>query len=136
SEVDPIYFENGYYLGYESESAKAYHLLANAIAQSSRVALTTYTMRGKEHLVLIHPYTKGLMLHTIYYGDEIRSVDEVDRGINVETKPAELDLTKRLIDDLTQKKFDPEKFHDNYRERMLETAHRKQEGEEVTKAPP
>ena len=136
SEVDPIYFENGYYLGCESGSAKAYRLLADAMAQSSRVALATYTMRGKEHLVLIRPYAKGLMLHTMYYGDEIRSVDEVDRGINVEAKRAELDLATRLIDDLTQKKFDPEKFHDNYRERVLEAAHRKQEGQEVTEAPP
>jgi DNA end-binding protein Ku len=136
SEVDPVYFENGYYLGCESGSAKAYRLLADAMAQSSRVALATYTMRGKEHLVLIRPYAKGLMLHTMYYADEIRSVDEVDRGVNVEAKSAELDLAKRLIDDLTQKKFDPSKYQDNYRERVLEAAHRKQEGQEVTEAPP
>jgi DNA end-binding protein Ku len=136
SEVDPVYFENGYYLGCETGSAKAYRLLAEAMEQASRVALATYTMRGKENLVLIRPYAKGLMLHTMYYADEIRSVDEVDRGLNVETKPAELDLAKRLIADLTQKKFDPAKFHDNYRERVLEAANRKQEGQEVTEAPP
>jgi DNA end-binding protein Ku len=136
SEVDPVYFENGYYLGCESGSAKAYRLLADAMAQASRVALATYTMRGKEHLVLIRPYEKGLMLHTMYYADEIRSVEDVDRGLNVEAKPAELDLAKRLIADLTNKKFDPEKYHDNYRERVLEAAHRKQEGQEVTEAPP
>jgi DNA end-binding protein Ku len=136
SEVDPVYFESGYYLGCEAGSAKAYRLLADAMAQASRVALATYTMRGKEHLVLIRPYAKGLMLHTMYYADEIRSVEEVDRGLNVEAKTAELDLAKRLIADLTQKKFDPEKYHDNYRERVLEAAHRKQEGQEVTEAPP
>src|SRR5215470_9493141 len=73
SEVDPIYFENGYYLGCDG-SAKSYRLLADAMAQSARVALATYTMRGKEHLVLIRPYSKGLMMHTMYYADEIRSV--------------------------------------------------------------
>jgi len=135
SEVDPLYFENGYYLGCESGSAKAYRLLADAMAQSARVAVATYTMRGKEHLVLIRPYAKGLMMHTMYYADEIRSVEDVDRGLNTETKPAELDLAKRLIADLTQKKFDPAKYHDNYRERVLEAAHRKLEGEEVTEAP-
>jgi DNA end-binding protein Ku len=134
-DVDPIYFENSYYLGCEQASAKAYRLLADAMAQSSRVALATYTMRGKEHLVLIRPYEKGLMMHTMYYADEIRSVSEIDQGINVEAKPAELDLAKRLIDDLTQKKFEPEKYHDNYRERVVEAAQRKLEGQEVTEAP-
>jgi DNA end-binding protein Ku len=136
AEVDPVYFEDGYYLGCEAGSAKAYRLLADAMADSSRVALATYTMRGKEHLVLIRPYAKGLMLHTMYYADEIRSVDEVDRGLNVETKAAELDLAKRLIEDLTAKKFDPAKYHDNYRERVIEAAHRKLDGQEVTEAAP
>jgi len=134
SEVDPIYFENGYYLGCDGP-AKSYRLLADAMAQSARVALATYTMRGKEHLVLIRPYSNGLMMHTMYYADEIRSVEDVDRGLNAETKPAELDLAKRLITDLTQNKFDLSKYHDNYRERVLEAAQRKLEGQEVTEAP-
>lgn len=136
SEVDPVYFEDGFYLGCEAGSAKAYRLLADAMADSSRVALATFTMRGKEHLVLIRPYAKGLMLHTMYYADEIRPVDEVDRGLNVETKAAELDLAKRLIADLTEKKFDPSKYHDNYRERVVEAAQRKLDGQEVTEAAP
>jgi DNA end-binding protein Ku len=135
SEVDPLYFENGYYLGCEAGSAKAYRLLSEAMDQASRVALATYTMRGKEHLVLIRPYAKGLMLHTMYYSDEVRSVEDVDRGLNTDAKPAELDLAKRLIDDLTEKKFDPSKYHDNYRERVVEAAQRKLEGQEVTEAP-
>ncbi len=135
SEVDPLYFENGYYLGCEAGAAKAYRLLSDAMDQASRVALATYTMRGKEHLVLIRSYAKGLMLHTMYYADEVRSVEDVDRALNVEAKPAELDLAKRLIADLTHKKFDPSKYHDNYRERVLEAAQRKLEGQEVTEAP-
>jgi DNA end-binding protein Ku len=136
SEVDPIYFEDCYYLGCETGSAKAYRLLAEAMAQSARVALASYTMRGKEHLVLIRPYAKGLMMHTMYYADEVRPVDEVDRGLNTEAKTAELDLAKRLIADLTQKKFDPTKYSDHYRERVQEAAERKQQGQEVTEAPP
>lgn len=134
-EVDPVYFENSYYLGCEPASAKAYRLLADAMAQSARVALATYTMRGKEHLVLIRPHEKGLMMHTMYYADEIRSASEIDQGINAEAKPAELELAKRLIEDLTHKKFEPDKYHDNYRERVIEAAQRKLEGQEVTEAP-
>jgi DNA end-binding protein Ku len=75
------------------------------------------------------------MMHTMYYADEIRSVEDVDRGLSAEAKPAELDLAKRLIADLTQNKFDPAKYHDSYRERVLEAAQRKLEGQEVTEAP-
>src|SRR6516162_6809893 len=73
--VDPVYFEESYYLGSESNAAKAYRLLADAMSQSGRVALGRYTMRGKENLVLIRPFGKGLMLHTVYYSDEVRPAD-------------------------------------------------------------
>ena len=81
--VDPVFFEQSYYLGSEQNAAKAYRLLADAMKQSGRVALGRYTMRGKEHLVLIRPFEKGLMLHTVYYADEVRpaeGVDQVNRG--------------------------------------------------------
>ena len=65
-------------------------------------------MRGKEHIVLLRPYDKGLMLHTIYYADEVRSSDdEVDRATNEPVKEAELSLATRLIDELTAKEVRP-----------------------------
>jgi DNA end-binding protein Ku len=133
--VDPLYFEEAYYLGSETNAAKAYRLLADAMAQSKRVALGRYTMRGKEHLVMIRPFGKGLMLHTIYYEDEVRPAEDVDQASNEAAKEAELTLAKRLIDELTQKDFEPSKYHDNYRERVMEAAKRKIEGQEVTEAP-
>jgi len=132
--VDPLYFEESYYLGSDAHASKAYRLLADAMAQSGRVALGRYTMRGKEHLVMIRPFEKGLMLHTIYYSDEVRPADEVDRAANEPVKETELTLAKRLIDELTQQNFDPSKYHDNYRERVLEAAQRKIAGREVTEA--
>jgi DNA end-binding protein Ku len=76
------------------------------------------------------------MLHTMYYQDEIVSEADVDRGQNAKTSDKELELAQRLIDDLTEKKFDPSKYHDDFRERVLEAAHRKVAGEEaVTSAP-
>ncbi|HKV53965.1 MAG TPA: Ku protein [Candidatus Binataceae bacterium] len=131
-EVDPLYFEESYYLGSEANAAKAYRLLADAMKQSGRVALGRYTMRGKEHLVMIRPFEKGLMLHTIYYADEVRPAEDVDQADNEATKEAELTLAKRLIDELTEKKFDPSKYHDTYRERVLEAAEQKVAGQEVT----
>src|SRR5665213_2770 len=132
SEVDPIYFESSYYLESDYGSGKAYRLLTDAMTSSSRVALGRYTMKGKEHLIVLRPYAKGLMLHTLYYADEVKSADEFDRSVNEASKDAELTLAKRLIDDLTQKKFEPEQYYDTYRERVLEAAHQKAAGGAVT----
>jgi DNA end-binding protein Ku len=136
AEVDPVYFEESYYLGSETGAAKAYRLLADAMAQSGRVALGRFIMRGKEHIVLLRPYDKGLMLHTIYYADEVRSSDEVDRATHEPVKEAELSLATRLIDELTEKKFDASKYHDTYRERVVEVAQQKVAGEEVSEVAP
>jgi len=136
SEVDPVYFENSYLLGCEPTSAKAYHLLQEAMTKADRVGVAKYTMRGKERLVLIRPYEGGLMLHTMYYNDEIRTFGEIDHGANAPVKESELVLAKRLLDDLTQKKFNPSEFKDNYRERVIEAAEQKMAGHELTEPAP
>jgi DNA end-binding protein Ku len=134
-EVDPVYFEESYFLESDRGSGKAYRLLTDAMASTERVALGRYTMRGKEHIVLLRPYAKGLMLHTLYYADEVKVADEFDRSLNESVKETELTLARRLIDDLTQKKFDPSQYHDTYRERVIEAAQQKVAGEEVIAAP-
>ncbi|MGH2405626.1 MAG: Ku protein, partial [bacterium] len=78
--VDPIYFENTYYLGPDKGGEKAYRLLADAMAKSDRVALAKFVMRGKESVVLIRPAQGGLMLHTMYFADEVRDFGEIDKG--------------------------------------------------------
>src|SRR5271167_3562652 len=135
SEVDPIYFEESYYLESDHGSGKAYRLLTDAMTSTERVALGRYTMRGKEHLVLLRPYAQGLLLHTLYYADEVKVADEFERSLNESVKETELTLAKRLIDDLTQKQFDPSQYHDTYRERVIEAAQQKVAGAEVIAAP-
>lgn len=135
-QVDPVYFENAYHLGCSPESARAYKLLAEAMTHSKRVALARFTMHNKEHLVIIRPYEGGLMMHTMYYQDEMVSAADVDRGQNAKTSEKELELAQRLIDDLTEKKFDPSKYHDEFRERVQEAAQRKVAGEEAVTAAP
>jgi DNA end-binding protein Ku len=134
--VDPLYFEESYYLAPEPNASKAYQLLANAMTQSGRVAVGRYTMRGKEHIVLIRPFDDGLMLHTMYYADEVRPADEVDRAPREPVKDSELALAKKLIDALTQKKFDPSKYHDTYRERVMAAAEKKVAGQQVAEMAP
>ena len=90
-QIDPIYFETSYYLGCEQASAKAYRLLTDAMTKTERVALGRFTLRGKEHVVVLRPYEKGLMMHTIYYADEVRPIEEIDRATNEAAKESELD---------------------------------------------
>jgi DNA end-binding protein Ku len=136
AQVDPIYFEKTYYLGPDKGGEKAYRLLADAMVKEGRVALAKFVMRGKENLVLIRPSQNGLMLHTMYFADEIRDFGEVDKGEGAKLKPGELDLATRLLAELTSEKFEPGKYADEYRTRVLEVVEQKVEGREVTSHAP
>ena len=134
--VDPIYFEKTYYLGPDKGGEKAYRLLADAMAKTDRVALAKFVMRGKESLVLIRPAQKGLMLHTMYFTDEVRDFGEVDKGESAKMREGELDLALRLIDELSHDDFKPEQYQDDYRLRVLDLVNSKVEGKEITAAGP
>jgi DNA end-binding protein Ku len=134
--VDPIFFENSYYLGPDKSGEKAYRLLADAMAKTSRVALAKFVMRGKESLVLIRPAQGGLMLHTMYFADELRDFGEIDKGEDAKIKPGELELATRLIDELSSEEFRPEQYKDDYRLRVLDMLNMKIEGKEVTQVGP
>src|SRR2546430_7513661 len=112
--VDPIYFEKTYYLGPDKGGEKAYRLLAEAMAKTDRVAIAKFVMRGKESLVLIRPAQDGLMLHTMYFADEIRNFGEIDRGQSAQLKEGELELAVRLIDELSHAAFEPDQYQDDY----------------------
>jgi DNA end-binding protein Ku len=135
-QVDPIYFEKTYYLGPDKGGDKAYRLLADAMAKTDRVALAKFIMRGKESLVLIRPAQDGLMLHTMYFADEVRDFGEVEKGQSATIKDGELDLAVRLISELSSDQFRPEQYEDAYRQRVLELVSRKVEGKEVTAVGP
>jgi len=135
-QVDPIYFEKTYYIGPDKGGEKAYRLLADTMKQSNRVALAKYVMRGKENLVLIRAANNGLMLHTMYFADEIRDFSEVDKGENAKLKPGEMELAQRLVNELATDKFKPEQYADEYRTRVLEAVEQKVEGKQVTSLAP
>ena len=133
--VDPIFFENTYYLGPDKGGDKAYRLLADAMTKSKRVALAKYVMRGKGNLVLIRAAQDGLMLHTMYFADEVRDFSEVEKG-DAQPRANELDLAKMLIDQLSTDKFEPIKYKDEYRDKLLGIIEMKVEGKEITTSAP
>ena len=136
AKVDPIYFEKTYYLGPDKGGEKAYRLLADAMARTDRVALAKFVMRGKESLVLVRPAQGGLMLHTMYFADEVRDFGEIDKGQTAKIKEGELELATRLVDELSHEEFAPGQYEDDYRQRILAAVEQKVAGREVTAAGP
>jgi DNA end-binding protein Ku len=136
AEVDPIYFDKTYYLGPDKGGEKAYHLLAEAMAKTDRVALAKFVMRGKESLVLIRPAQGGLVLHTMYFADEVRDGSEIERAQSAQLKDGDQELAVQLVDELSRADFDPGLYRDDYSQRVLDAANRKVEGQEVTAVGP
>jgi DNA end-binding protein Ku len=133
--VDPVYFEKTQLLGPDKGGNKAYTLLRDAMLESGRVAVGRFATRGKEQLVIIRPVARGLMLHGLYYADEVRNFDDIDLGDPVELKDGELGLAEQLIDQLSRKTFEPDRFEDGYRLAVLEAVDRKVAGEEIVVMP-
>jgi DNA end-binding protein Ku len=132
SQVDPIYFERSYYLGPDKGGEKAYRLLTDSMIQVGKVAVAKFVLRGKENLVIIRPVQKGLVMHMMYFSHELRSFEEIGKGESIQITAPETKLAIRLIDELSNNSFEPDKYKDEYSERVLEFVKKKGEGEEVT----
>jgi len=135
ADVDPVFFETSHYVGPDKGGEKAYHLLADAMREREVVAVAQHVSRGKERLVLIRAMAKGLVLHSLYYADEVRSFDEVPLGDAGQRRDGEMRLAQQLIGELTGTGFQPEQYRDHYRDRLREVVDRKIAGEETTIVP-
>lgn len=134
AKVDREYLEKVYYLGPDKGGDRAYRLLAEALKETGRAALGQYAARGQQHLVLLRPRDGVLVMEQLYYADELRPSTEVPLGEG-EVKPNELTLAKQLIEQTATDAFDPKKYKDNVRERVLEAIQRKVDGQEITAEP-
>jgi len=130
SAIDPIYFESTYYLGSEKQGEKAYQLLAQAMQDMERVALAKYVWRGKESLHVIRSVGGRLLLHRMYYHDEIRPFEELPKN-EQRSAAGELKLATQLIESISSKTFDAEAYHDEYRQRVLELIEEKSKGKTI-----
>jgi DNA end-binding protein Ku len=130
--VDFVYVEKSYYLGPDKGGHKAYRLLSEAMVETGRVALGHHVSRGKSHLVVIRPYKKGLMMHQVFYSNEVRDFGDIDLGDDVSFKPAETQMARQLIEQLSAERFEPDKFRDEFRARVLEAVEEKIAGHEIT----
>lgn len=132
--VDRVYLEKVYYLGPDKGGEKAYKLLGEALKDAKRAALGQYAARGKQNLVLVYPQDGRLVMEQLHYANEVRKPSEVDIP-DTPVKPAELALAKQLIDQGATEDFNPEAYHDQVRDRVLESIQQKVEGKEITAEP-
>lgn len=133
--VDFVYIERSHYLGPDKGGEKAFNLLSKAMRRMERIAVGKQWSRGKVNLVLLRPYKKGLILHHVYYANEVRSYDDVELGPDIRFSDAEDELAGRLIEQLSQPAFAPEHFQDEYAGRVEKAAAQKAEGQQITVAP-
>src|SRR5467141_4072003 len=129
SDVDPVYFESSYYMSPEEAGRRPYALLTTALEKSEYVAIAKLTMHNREYTVFLRPHEGGLMLHTMYYAEEVRKVEGFGAP-DVELKEAELKVAHQLIEALADK-WDPEKYKDSFQENLKKLIETKLEGGEV-----
>lgn len=133
-QVDRLYFDKAYFLGPSKGGERAYKLLASALKKMGRAAVGQWAARGKQYLVMLRPADGGLVMETLHYADEVRSMKEVPLPEG-DVKPAELALAMQLIEQGKSDEFLPKKYDDQVRKRMLEQIQRKVEGHEITAEP-
>lgn len=129
-EIDPLYFRRSYYLVPTKDGERAYRLLRAAMEDAGLVAVARFVMRSKEYLAAIRPADRGLVLETMYFADEVRDAGELDIPKQTAPPKREMDAARQLIDSLTTS-WDPKRYHDTYREAVLELIERKAKGEEI-----
>lgn len=135
-EIDPIYFESPYYVIPDKNAAKPYRLLVEAMTSLQKVAIGRIVIRSKEHLVAIRPVDGVLCVETMRYADEVVAVDSLEGvpGEDVAVNDRELQMARQLIEALSGE-FEPEKYHDEYREQLLDLIERKAAGEDIVAQP-
>jgi DNA end-binding protein Ku len=136
-EIDPIYYDHPYYLVPDKGAAKAYGLLLNAMEASDKVAIARVVIRSKEALVAIRPAGELLMMETMIFHDEVVPHDDLDdlpESKDLKVSDREVKMAQQLIDSLSSE-FEPEKYRDEYRDKVLDLIERKASGEEIAVQP-
>jgi DNA end-binding protein Ku len=139
ADIDPVFYDHPYYLVPDKGAAKAYGLLLSAMEEAGKVAIARVVLRSKEQLVAIRPHRDGnlLMMETMIFADEVVPPDDLD-GLpdkdDLKASDRELKMAQQLIDSLASE-FEPSRYHDQYREKVLELIEAKAQGEEIVVAP-
>jgi DNA end-binding protein Ku len=130
-DVDPIYLDKSYYVAPDKAGTRPYELLRRVMEQTGYDAIAKIAMHGREHIVVLRPRQNGLLLHTMYFSDELNQGNQRNREVPEDFSKKELELAKTLIDGL-KSKFKPEEYQDEYRHNVERLIEQKQKGRKVT----
>ena len=133
SAIDPVYFEDTYYLGAGKNGERGYRVLSQALQRTHRIAVGTFTWRGKTTPIAIRHHQDGLIVQRLYFADEVYNATEIDRGAEPKIRDQERTLAERLISELSETEFQPQKYEDEYRTRVLKAIEQKVAGQEIAR---
>ncbi|HZU30438.1 MAG TPA: Ku protein, partial [Candidatus Angelobacter sp.] len=128
-EIDPVYFESSYYLAPEEAAKKPYALLVRAMQETDYVGIAKLAMHNREYTAFLRPYEKGLMLHTMYYQDEVREAPDFGTE-DVTIKEGEVKVAHQLIESLAAE-WDPSKYYDTFEQNVKKLIKARVEGKNV-----
>jgi DNA end-binding protein Ku len=136
SEIDPVYYQRTYYLLPDEQGQRAYGLLVRAMNEAGKVGIGKFVMRGKEYLGALRPLDRVICLETMHFADEVVSADSIEEPpLPSEAKERELQMARQLIDTLASS-FEPERYHDEHRDSLMELIQTKAEGQEFVMPEP
>lgn len=131
AEIDPIFLETSYYVAPEESVSRPYSLLLEAMKETEYDAVAKVSMHGREHIVILRPSEHGIVLHTMYFTDELHKANEVPVPTKGKFDKKEMDLAKKLIETLASP-FQPERYHDEYKQNVEELIEKKRKGRKIT----
>jgi DNA end-binding protein Ku len=134
SEIDPLYFDSSFFVVPEDQGRKAYQLLLRTIEESQRVGIAKVAMHQREYTVFIRPYDHGLVLHTMYFANEVREAPGYGEVDSVRVTPHEVKLAQQLVSMLS-KPFEVKQYHDEYQQRLKALIEAREKGEEIAAVP-
>ncbi len=131
AEIDPIFYDASYWVAPDKATVKPYALLLKAMEESGKVGIARFVMRSKQYLCAVRPDGDHLALSTMIYADEVNDpaeVPELEPVGEVEVSDRELAMARQLVESLVTE-FEPAKYQDTYREKVLDLVERKAAGE-------
>jgi DNA end-binding protein Ku len=130
-QIDPIFYDNAYYVAPDKATIKPYALLAQAMEETGKIGVARFVMRTKQYLCAVRPKDGRLLLSTMVYADEVNDMEEIrefEAVESVDVSDKELAMAKQLVESLAGE-FEPDKFEDTYRNKVLDLIERKAEGD-------
>lgn len=132
--VDPMFFDRTYLLAPQRQGGKPYALLNEAMRETGLCAVGRWAARGREYVVIVRPVPGGMAMHQLYFKDEVRTLKDIPMGDEPQIAPGELKLAKALIEQTTARRFEPDEFHDEFRERVEAAIQKKiKSGKEISR---